>query len=167
MSTVTNGKLTRIVSKELIHSAPMSPVGYRTMAVEVFKQKDGTHGVRWRYVVGFVARHSTTYHKECSRDSLPTPGVDHEDFMAGGWRPDGYQHSYIEVFAVVASTSSDEPDLAVLDGGDDCSNMRHRVIVPCHWPLDQDRENAVRIAKDLLNPEGNSGNWVDLPVEID
>jgi hypothetical protein len=39
-------------------------------------------------------------------------------------------------------------------------------IVACTWPPEADRENANRIAKELIRNEGTHGNWIE-PEELE
>jgi hypothetical protein len=53
----------------------------------------------------------------------------------------------------------------ILDGEDEASNMSHRVVVPSPWPPEEDRAQAERIGRELIERKGHLSNWVSITAE--
>jgi hypothetical protein len=143
------------------------PVG-RLIVVEVY-ENEGRHSVHWRPVVGLLTATVSEYSQELRLGRhVDYEFRNHDELRSHGWELD--RSPSVEIYPVVAGKGDVEPPLfaAGVDDHLEASNMRHRVVVPCDWPPDQDRENAIRIGRQLLKG-GVLGldRWVDLDPPSD
>jgi hypothetical protein len=132
--------------------------------VEVFDQKDGTWSAAWTQVGGFVAVVEDEYTRRRTRaHEGPKLGSTPQEMEALGWialRPD---EDIVEIWPIlVGGQYNDEYPLRVERPRDEAANLKYSTVAPCSWPLEQDREHAERIARELIAREGNMTNWIDL-----
>lgn len=128
------------------------------IGVTVYKQEDGGYFVVWNDVIGFLCVIETPYHKELLVDGRPKKGVTHKEMTDWGWTPAGETQ-----YVVHPVTLDGEYEVLVWDGTlDKTSDQVARTLVACHWPPEQDREQAIRVGCELLAGTGER-NCADLP----
>jgi hypothetical protein len=136
--------------------------------VEVFvNEKEGrkVYSVSWAAVVGVLCVVETRYEKQYDGE-FPQPGATHEEMIEGDWYSDHPPNWLPEVWPVLAGSHiDDEYPLRVWHERHCAFNLLSHTIVPCDWPPAEDRENAVRIGKELIKRKGSRYNWVDLTDE--
>ncbi len=114
----------------------IAPTSCRMIRVEVFDEiddDDEAWGISWAHVIGIAC-------------------APNEEFP-----------NHVDVWPVIIGDSPEDGELCVADDKHGGSNMKYSVVVPCFWPPEQDQENAVRIGKELIKRDGESGGWVIVP----
>jgi hypothetical protein len=119
----------------------IAPTPCRMIRVEVFELDEDPkfpYGISWVPVIGIA-----------SAPNLEFP-------------------EHIDVWPVLATDHPEDGELCVADEHRDADNLRYKACVPCYWPPEQDRENAIAIGMKLIAKRGDLGNWVtvssdDLP----
>lgn len=71
----------------------------------------------------------------------------------------------IDVWPVVVGDTPWDGEICVVDEHHDPDNVAFKAVAPCFWPPEQDKEHAIRIAKELIAKDGEIGNWASIPVE--
>jgi hypothetical protein len=164
MNTTTNdGAATKPTDRwagaTLYGPISMSPAPCRMIAVEVYRMTRGDHHVRWTPVVGILSIVETGYIKDGRPEDNPDPPATHEGLVEDGYNPD-LQMIGLRPIAV-------DGEYTLLDLGPlDEHNLVKRAIVPCHWPPDRDREEAVRIGRELLADTYWQGRWAPLDPPV-
>jgi hypothetical protein len=165
MSTAMKTEPTHRTVEERIHGAiAMSPTSGRAIVVEVYLGKDRhSHSVHWMPVLAFCSVIQARYGKRMYAGDHHHPRVaaDHAGMTEAGWTCD--EASEVEVWPVVEDC---EYGLHAADGRLDCSNMVRRVVVACDWPVEQDREHAVRIGQAIVAGGCEQGGWADLESPV-
>lgn len=153
MSTTTAVKTEKKWQREKIPNLiSMSAPPCRMIGIEVYENEDGTHWVEWNPVVGFLCETSTGYSKNVVQGRYSAVGSNHKAMTDLGWSSDEVPTN--DIFPIVAPR--DELNLLeIWDGGflDHCENRVRRTLEVCNWPPEQDRQNAIRIGRELLNYE--------------
>jgi hypothetical protein len=155
-STATRGEY--VTSEAILYgSISLLPAADRMILVRVYQGGDGAGPeVSWVPVVGLVAYQRTIYRKCVPSGEGRIPPGSHQELVEAGYRsifPDLAIHPvYCDPYGFV-------------EGGN--RSMRHagevrRAVVPCDWPPEQDRENAVRIGKELMADTYTQEQWASL-----
>ena len=94
---------------------------------------------------------------------FPPVGVTHAEMIEKGWRLESAGGWHPQVWPVVAMKSTEsEPLLRVIDETLRPDNLAYQAAVPCTWEPKKDRENAIRIGKELVSHDGNLSEWIKL-----
>jgi hypothetical protein len=119
--------------------------------------------VGWSPVVGVLCVVETEYAQRVHRDQgAPHPGATHAEMVDRGWKSCHPWNWFPEVWPVLADgNASDEFALRVAHKRLGPNHL-YEAIVPCTWPPEEDRENALRIGRELIQREGERANWVEL-----
>jgi hypothetical protein len=150
----------------------LAPAPCRLIQVDVFKHdppESPRFSVGWLEVVGILCLIETEYSKRtgASQDS-PHSGVTHKEMLELGWQASGFGNQRPTVWPVFAGgNDSSEYGLRVGHERDAISNVRYSTIVRAGWPASEDRENAIKVGRELIKSDGNMMNWADLPDESD
>lgn len=163
MSTATKQRR-QFETRKVPNLVSMSPAPCRMIGVEVFKDDDGTHGVCWSHVIGFLCVVETIYSKPSESGKYSTGGANHAEMEELGWYTDDVPN--YEVYPVIIERDCGPVRIWNKDALDDCDNRVARSLEVCHWPPEKDRENAIRIGKELLeSPYGtlNNANHIEKP----
>lgn len=149
-ATRTEPKAARWITGEIPNMVSLSPAPCRMIAVEVFEHEGDKHTVDWSAVVGFLCVIRTRYMAR-STAVVPEAGANHDEMEDRGWESVGGPE--YDVFPVV--TGGEFGLISVLNGDslDSCNNRLYRCVVPCNWPQDEDRENAIRIGNQMLKQD--------------
>ncbi len=116
----------------------IAPAPCRMIRIEVYDDIDKAKelwGIAWSHVIGIA----------CGR-MRGIPGS-------------------VDVWPVLAGSHPEDGELCVADDNHDCANVKYKAVVPCFWPPEEDRLNATRIGKELIEKDGEIGNWVSMPKE--
>jgi hypothetical protein len=147
----------------LVQSETLAPVLCRTIQVAVYGYPDGIWGVEWRDVVGIISQRRIGYWHPPRKGERygAVVGITDREMQELGWHRDrGGAHT--EILPVLAGRDPFEGELFT---DLECSNRRYTVIVRCDWLPEKDRENALRIAKELVQNEGRINQHAEFMLE--
>jgi len=141
-----------------LEAASMIPPSTRMIMVEIYYQSPG-YSVRWQPVLGIMMATVTEYrHPSGEGRWTQNLGMDHEGLIKKGW----FVEKYPEIqFLPIVPGDMEEP--TIYAAGDGASSLRERVVIACDWPPSDDRENALRVAQNLLQSGViDETFWMDL-----
>jgi hypothetical protein len=162
MSTEKTTKRRDVEQSYIPQMVSMSPAPCRMIAVEVFREPEGAHFVRWNDVVGVLCVVETEYLKARNGNGrFSRPGANHEEMTDLGWQSNHPPNWFPSVWPVVAGgNANDEYGLRVLHDRLSEGAM-HSTVLVCHWPREEDEQNAIRAAKQMMDGFA-SGTWMGL-----
>lgn len=167
-NTETTSMSARADEAHLAQMISLAPAPCRLLQVEVF-ENEGESGPRfsvgWIEVVGLLCLVETEYvQRRLPGEDYPRCGVTHKEMSELGWKA-SYPGNRLPIVwpVLLGGNDNSEYALRIAHERDAVSNVRYSAIVRADWAETEDRDNAVRIGKELVAKEGNRMNWADLP----
>jgi hypothetical protein len=166
MSTATKKSPveTRVRDATIPNLISLAPAPCRMIVVEVYEHKDKeSHSVAWFDVIGFLCVVRTFYSKLGTEESFDDRAPTHAEMLKEGWYSQGSPE--YDVYPVI--TGGEVGLVSVLDNSicDRCDNRVGREVIPCHWPPNDDRQNAIRVGKELIDKSSSGSKWAILDKE--
>jgi hypothetical protein len=157
-------KKSPVASISLPKLMTVSPAPCRMIKIYVYRYDEaGSFGVQWAEVIGVLCVAESDYSKRWDGKAYPAKGRSDAEMDERGWT---YQSTDYSVWPIVIGNMEqyDSP-LRIETPRDDADNLVYSAIVRCDWAESKDRDEAQRIAIELIKNKGNRKNWIDIKIE--
>jgi hypothetical protein len=125
--------------------------------------------IYWSPVVGVLCVVETEYAQAYfGGHKIPRPGATHQEMIDMGWHSCHPWNWFPIVWPVLADgNADDEYPLRVDHERLEVAGVLYKAIVPATWPPEQDRENAIRIGRELFKNKGSRVNFAHVKAKAE